>query len=314
MAEPPGSERRSATDTEIGPDLPAGRVLQRYLALQEAELSRQVQEIRRGQDEGVHRARVACRRLRAVLATYRPLVEHSETGLVRDEIRWLGRCLSDARDATVWRERLQGMVDGEPPDVVTPSARARLDTTYVAQRREAWAVVAATLASDRYRRLQDALDRLATSPPFVGRAEQPAGAVLLPLVRDDWKRLRRRVAAVSVAEDAAEDADAAWHDVRKAAKRLRYSAEALEPVWGTDAQLLASAAKDLTSHLGERQDTVMSRPVLLALAAAADEAGETTVIWGVLIARDEERRAELDQQFPALWERVSRHQLRRWIG
>ena len=33
----------------------------------------------------------------------------------------------------------------------------------------------------------------------------------------------------------------------------------------------------------------------------------------LLVARDEERRAELDQEFPALWERVSRKQLRRWL-
>jgi CHAD domain-containing protein len=310
MAEPRESERASAPDTEVGEGLPAGRVLHRHLVLQVEELERQVHAVRRGEDEGVHRARVACRRLRAVLATYRPLLDRDVTDPIREEVRWLGRSLSDARDATVVRERLQGMVDAEPPDVVTASARARLDTTYVEQRRAAWAVVDATLSSDRYLSLVDALDRLVTSPPFTDRAEQPAGEVLPPLVRKDWQRLKRRVAAVATAEDP----DVAWHDVRKRGKRLRYSAEPLEQVWGTDAKLLANAAKDLTSHLGERQDTVMSRPVLLEIAAAADAAGETSVIWGVLVARDEERRAELDQEFAALWETVSRKQLRCWLG
>ena len=58
------------------------------------------------------------------------------------------------------------------------------------------------------------------------------------------------------------------HEVRKDAKRVRYAAEALRPVWGKDAQRLAKAAKSLTSHLGERQDTVMSRPMLLDDRAA----------------------------------------------
>lgn len=295
---------------EVGRDLPAGRVLHRRLLEQVDELKRRDSQIRRGRDEGIHQARVACRRLRAALATYRSLLDPDATGPIRDEIRWLGRSLSDARDATVVRERLQGMVDVEPPDVVTASAQTRLDTTFAEQRRAAWAVVDATLSSDRYLSLLDALDRLVTAPPFAHVAEHPAGEVLPPLVRKEWRRLRQRVAAVATAAEH----DAAWHDVRKRGKRLRYSAEALEPVFGTDAKLLANAAKDLSSHLGERQDTVMSRPVLLDIAAGADAAGESTVIWGVLVARDEERRAELDQEFPALWETVSRKQLRRWLG
>jgi hypothetical protein len=76
---------------------------------------------------------------------------------------------------------------------------------------------------------------------------------------------------------------------------------------------LAKAARKLTSHLGERQDTVMSRPGLLEIAADADAAGESSVTWGVLLVREEERAAELDASLPALWKKVSRKKLRRWL-
>ena len=121
----PGAGRRRCPRSAV--DLPAARVLQRRLIRQVTELKRRDSLIRRRQDEGVHQARVACRRLRSALATYRPLVDREVTDPIRDEIKWLGQTLADARDATVVRERLRAMVDAEPNDVVvgpgTPPAR-----------------------------------------------------------------------------------------------------------------------------------------------------------------------------------------------
>jgi hypothetical protein len=37
------------------------------------------------------------------------------------------------------------------------------------------------------------------------------------------------------------------------------------------------------------------------------------VTWGVLLVREEERAAELDASLPALWKKVSRKKLRRWL-
>jgi inorganic triphosphatase YgiF len=68
------------------PGKPAARVVQRRLAKQVAELLRRDSQIRRGEDEGVHRARVACRRLRSALATFRPLLDREVTDPLRDEI------------------------------------------------------------------------------------------------------------------------------------------------------------------------------------------------------------------------------------
>ena len=80
--------RNAAAQGQAGK--PAARAVQRRLAKQVAELLRRDSEIRRGEDEGVHRARVACRRLRSALATFRPLVDRDVTDPLRDEIKWLG--------------------------------------------------------------------------------------------------------------------------------------------------------------------------------------------------------------------------------
>ena len=294
---------------EVGPDLPAGRMLHRRLIRQVTELKVSDSLIRRRRDEGVHRARVACRRLRSALATYRPLVDREVTDPLRDEIKWLGQTLADARDATVVRERLRAMVDAEPNDVVVGPVRTRLDKTFGERSRAGWALVDDTLSSDRYLALLDALDRLIADPPWTDQAGRPAKTVLPARVRKDWRRLKHRMAGVAEAESR----EAELHEVRKDTKRLRYAAEAVHTVWGKDAKKLAKAAKALTSHLGELQDTVMSRPRLLDIAAEADAAGESSVTWGVLLVREEERAAELEEQLPELWAKVSRKKLRRWL-
>ena len=74
------------------------------------------------------------------------------------------------------------------------------------------------------------------------------------------------------------------------------------------------AAKGLTSHLGVLPDAAVSRQLLLDIAAEADAAGESSVTWGVLLAREEERAAQLDDELPAAWAKVSRKKQRRWLG
>jgi CHAD domain-containing protein len=247
--------------------------------------------------------------MRAALATYRPLVDREVTDPLRSELQWLGRELAEARDVLVVRRRLSDLVESEPLDLVGPGVRTRLATTYDARAEAAAGQVAETLDSARYFDLLDALERLVEDPPFTDRAGAPPGKFLRGRVRKDWKRLEAGVAAL----DEAPDPDPAWHQVRKDAKRLRYAAEALEPVQGKKARRLARAAKRLTSHLGERQDTVVARAHVRSIAAAADDAGESSFTWGRLHAREEARAQRLDHEFEAVWGRASRKRARAWL-
>ena len=246
-----------------------------YVARQVAALDRDVDAVRRREAEGVHRARIDCRRLRAVLPR----------GPLGDELRWLGDQLSASRDRYVVHQILVRMVVEEPPDLVPGSVARRLERTYGGTR-----PVPDALDSERFAALRAALGALEPQPPVTRQR-----------VRRELDRVvRRHRLVVGRPVD-----DLAMHDLRKAAKRLRYTAEAWEPDGGRDARRLASAAKRLTQHLGERQDTVVVRAHLLALADAAGAAGEPTFTYGRLHAREQTRAEALDAALPAVWERFT---------
>jgi CHAD domain-containing protein len=287
---------------EPGAREPAARVVHARLAAQVDELARRDVQVRRRESGGVHNARIACRRLRSALATFRPLLDGEQAERLRAELRWLAETLSDARDATVVGERLSRLLAEEDPALVDGPVARRLRTTYGGR-----PPVPESLVSPRYHDLRHALDALVADPPWTELAGEPACDVLPRLVRKDWKRLRRRYRAVP--DDG--ERDEALHDVRKASKRLRYAAETLRPVAGKAAKRQARAAKELASYLGVRQDTVVTRRHLRSLTAAAAAAGEPTFTYGRLHAREEGVAEELDAGVRTAWRRV-KGPARRW--
>ncbi|GAB3789086.1 CYTH and CHAD domain-containing protein [Nocardioides ungokensis] len=301
---------RAARAKRPKPGRSAGRVLLALLVEQRAELARRDSEIRRREPDSVHTARVATRRIRSALGAYGPLLDAELAGPVSGELRWLARTLGDSRDLEVVHARLLRLVDEEPADLVVGPVRRRVDAAYAVRQREADQQVLAALESPRYLDLLASLDRLVLDAPWTDLAGRPARDVLPPLVAEEWKALRRRVRAIADAEDH----DAAVHDARKAAKRLRYVVEALVPVWGDDARNLAQAAKRMSSMLGDRQDSVVARHGLLELAAMATAAGENGFTYGRLHAREEAHARRLDHDFDVLWSDIlARKRLRAWL-
>jgi CHAD domain-containing protein len=300
-----------AAPTRLSPEVAAGAVVHQRLSLQVAELHDREHQVRSGDtQEGVHRARIACRRLRSVLTTFRLLLDPAVADPVREELRWLTRVLGDARDPHVSWERLRELLAAEPADEVAGPVQRRLDTTYAARLAAGEEQLAHALASRRHRVLLEQLDRLVAAPPWTGEAARPAAEVLPPLLAEEWRRLEARMAAVAGAADEGE----AFHDTRKAAKRLRYAAETLRPVWGADAARLGEAARRFSDHLGRRQDLVLVRADLAAMADVAEAAGEPSRTWGALLGRADERRRQLDLTVPDEWGLVARPDLRSWLG
>ncbi|WP_040361493.1 CYTH and CHAD domain-containing protein [Corynebacterium amycolatum] len=110
-------------------------------------------------------------------------------------------------------------------------------------------------------------------------------AVLLDHLGKAFSKLRRRHNLVL---DGREDADLPeaelderYHDVRKAAKKLRYSAEAAQNA-DLPTEKLYAACKNLQSVLGDFQDTCTARDFVLARAKRASRAGRDTFGYGVL--------------------------------
>ena len=276
----------------------AGEVVVAAVAEQLTALQRADLMVRTGEPDGVHQVRVASRRLRSILAAHRSVLAREQTDPVRDELQWLGSELSGTRDAEVSLAHLAELVAAQPADLVRGPVAERL------QRASAHTGDAdpgvATLRQARHLQLLDRLFELVAEPPLTGRAAEPAGPVLTDVVAHTVKRLRR---AVRAAEDAQDDTahDLALHDVRKAAKRVRYTGDVAAPLLGARVSALVSAMKAVQEVLGDRQDTVVTREDCLRLGTEAATAGEDAWTWGRLHALEQARSEAAERDFWELW-------------
>ncbi|WP_448626196.1 CYTH and CHAD domain-containing protein [Geodermatophilus sp. URMC 64] len=270
----------------------AGQVVLAALAAQVSALQDADLLVRTDQPDGVHDLRVACRRLRSILAAYRPVLDRARTEPLRDELRWVGAELSAARDGQVALGRLRDLAAAQPDELLLGPVAARLQQAAIKDAEEGRKRAARTLADARYLRLLDDLHALLDDPPLTGAADTPAGPVLADAVHRAGRRLRRRISA---ARDGA--AGGSLHETRKAAKRVRYTAEVAAPVLGDDAAALVDCMKTVQDVLGERQDTVVTREQCRRLGLAAAAAGENAWSYGRLHALEEARAATTEAEF-----------------
>jgi CHAD domain-containing protein len=290
----------------------AGAVLLDHLGEHVTRLKRNDPLVRVDQHDAVHQMRVATRRLRSALATYRPLVDRAVTDPLREELTWLGEVLGHARDAEVIRDELRDLVGGQPPELVFGPVSERIATALGARYRSAHAEVLVTLNGARYFALLDGLDRLLTDPPLTDAARADADAALRPLVARTFNRMRALVGAAR-AETDPRHRDELLHEVRKAAKRARYAGESLVAMHGRYAKEWAGRMEAIQESLGEHQDSVVIRAELLALAGAAHAAGEDTFSYGRLHALEQARAQATRSRFDDLWNAARKKRLHAWL-
>jgi CHAD domain-containing protein len=284
-----------------------------HLAEQVTELLARDPQVRRDEHDAVHKMRVATRRLRSALSTFRPLLVRGETDPLRDELRWLAGTLGHARDAEVLHARLKGLLAEQPPELVLGPVAQRVDDVLLTRYREAHAHALTDLDSPRCLGLFEALEDLVAAPPWHELAEQPAKDVLPALVRRVDRRLIRTVRRAD-RSPSGEEQDLALHEARKLAKQLRYACEAVEPVFGRRAARMAAAVTDLQEVLGEHQDSVVTRDVLRQLGAGSSRAGQNGFTFGRLHGLEQARADARHEQWREVWERTSRRRLRRWLS
>ncbi len=264
--------------------------------------------VRRDSPDAVHQMRVAARRLRSALATYRPMLRTEETEPVREELRHLGRALSHARDLEVLDDRLTELLVHEGWD--EHPFRHHLADELRLDREHAHATVLAHLSEQRHETLLARLRDLAEGAPW---SDELDWSEVLARVRKDDKRVRRRMRAAAEAESR-DDRLRLLHETRKAAKRLRYAAETLKPAFGSDAHRLAKSAKKLQSHLGDVQDAAVSRRRLRESASTAADTGVDSLPAGALWAREEETIEQLQGEVATVWKKSRRKKLRSWLS
>ncbi|GGL07126.1 CYTH and CHAD domain-containing protein [Mangrovihabitans endophyticus] len=251
--------------------------------------------VRAGDPEAVHKMRVATRRLRSVLKTYRKSFRAEPSAHVRAELKWLAEKLGTVRDAQVMQRKLLSVVERETDEVAAIAERIRehLGEAERCGRRE----LGTALDGERYLTLLDAIDDLVAGP------DRPHGD---PRRRAD-KALRTADRELDEARLTLDDA--ALHGARKSYKRARYAIEVMVPDQGRRAKQLADAVSRLQDVLGAHQDAVVARELLRELASQAADGFP----YGVAYARQEQAGQDALGQLPVTLEDVRRRKLRDWL-
>jgi CHAD domain-containing protein len=262
--------------------------------------------VRDGDPEAVHDMRVATRRLRSTLRTFRPLLDADRSEPLRAELRWLGAELGAVRDGDVMAERLAAAVAAEPPELVVGPVAARIRGRLAARTAEARERLIATLDGPRYAALLDALDELIdTAPPDEAKPKR-----LRRLAR---KALRRADNRLDSADRAGSDRDVRLHDARKAYKQARYAAEAVSPLAGKPARKLSKRLADLQDVLGAHQDSITSSQLLRDYGMRAYLDGDNAFTYGLLHARQQEAGERVLDGLIDARRRSEEPKVRRWI-
>lgn len=277
-----GERPPSRDEPAAGPGSRAGDVVLDYLRAQVNAIIVTDPRVRRNRPDAVHQMRVATRRARSALQAYGTIIDRDRTRPVTEELKWLADALSAARDKEVILERLRHRLDEIPHDLVLGPVRARITGHLVHGLDEARRSATADLGGARYFALLDALDSLLADPPLTREAHRSAAKALPPLVRRAQRRLERATGRIG----SAPDRDIAIHQARKAAKRARYAAEIAVPVLGKPARRQVARTRKLQGVLGDHQDGVVARAVLLDICAQAHVNGENTFTYGLIYERE----------------------------
>jgi CHAD domain-containing protein len=286
----------------------AGEAALAYLHQQVRAITIYDPAVRRDEEDAVHQMRVATRRLRSALKSFRRELDRAATDPVGDELKWCAGVLGTERDREVLAERLQARIEELEPGPATDTLRTRLLGAAVAAHPEARRTLLHELNGERYFKLLDTLDVLLAEPPFLDGAKAPAPKALAKTVRRDHRRLRRFVEA-AIPLDPGTEKDVAVHEARKAVKRARYSSEAAEAVLGKPAVKHTKRMKSLQQLLGEHQDSVMCRNAIARIAEEARAAGDDTFLYGVLDEYERSRARAIEERLPKVWRKADRGNL-----
>jgi inorganic triphosphatase YgiF len=224
--------------------------------------------------ESVHQARVGVRRLRAAMTLFRDLLQDSQSTSLKAQLRDLAATLGAARDLDVLIAHLDGLDLAAPVD--KPALMAALG-----RRREAAydKAVEALRAPEAARLSFEVAAWLETGWWLTARDGLHATRRELPVVDFAAAELGRRARKVrkrALRLDGMTPPER--HEVRKAAKKVRYGAEFFHSLARKKDRSLADdfvdALKPLQDAMGELNDVAAAQAALGALAAEAGfEAG-----------------------------------------
>jgi len=291
----------------------AGELVLAYLGAQAQQLRRYDPLVRQDVPDAVHQMRVAARRMRSALQSFPRIIDRDQTRELTAELKWVAGELGGARDTEVMAQRFAAILAEFPDELKLGPVEAAFTRSFARRQADARDVALAALDSDRYLALHDRIDALLADPPVTARATYKAKCELPTSVRRAYHRVESRVADAD-RQPPGEDRGLALHEMRKAAKRLRYAVEAVQPTLGKPAARLRKRLKAVQELLGEHQDTAVSRPVLRQLAAQTHLDGGNGFTYGLMYAAEAARAEQAKNDLPSAWMRMRKSKNIAWLN
>lgn len=252
-----GAERRPRkyAGVRLNANMTAARAFQAIVREALAQIAANAQLLRMSDDaEAVHQLRVAVRRLRSALTTFRKVAADAEFDRLKAELKWLAKACDEARDLDVFANDNAALAERR-----AAVGMADLAPVVGAAREQAYAKAAAAVASGRFRDL--VLDLTAwtetgawlTAPALETRREEAAPAFAAKALQKRWKALRHDGRHLEELDDATR------HQVRIEAKKLRYAAEAFAALYDHKAaDRFVARLKKLQGALGDLNDLAVA--------------------------------------------------------
>jgi CHAD domain-containing protein len=290
----------------------AADVVLQYVAEQASRLKVLDPAVRRDEPDAVHQMRVTSRRLRSTLQSFGKILSAADTNHLAGELRWLGHVLGEARDQEVLPAHIEADLKQVPVELIMGPVQARLREHFAPLAAQSRTAVLKALDSERYFALLDELDQILAQPPLGPDADQPAKQALRSAVARTYRQTDKRLRRARQAH-AGEPANVALHSARRAAKRSRYAAEAVTPVFGKKAKRLAKQMKNMQTSLGDHQDAVIARNTLREIGVRAHLAGENAFTFGLLHEHNSTAVRDSEQQAWQYWKQASKPKYRAWL-
>jgi CHAD domain-containing protein len=236
------------TNTALGANATAQTTFSRFADPLIADAVEQASSLESDPDaEKLHNLRVALRRMRTLLWAYRPILDKGFDTQQRAILKFLANAAGHTRDWDILIERVQKHGD---PALLDAFRRNRDEAAAKSRETIEEAKLKKTLhdtVSEANRELNTSADR--TDLTRFARKRVSAAQ------RQLKKRMRR-------ASKARKSDYAAYHEVRKAGKKVRYLTEFFEPMLGKKQRNGLKQLKRLQKRLGILNDVVASRNLL----------------------------------------------------
>lgn len=198
--------------------------------------------------DDVHGVRVAARRLRSMLKTFRPLLDERRARLYRADLRTFARSLGTVREADVRRDLLLELARND--ETVGAAERQRLAVLLDDACRASREHLRRHIAEPGWQGLCRALQRDASSRQLFAVRDAEM-SVVVQLTARAWRRPVKllRLGPTSTVE---------LHELRLAFKHCRYALEPVADVAPKAAARLLRRLRAVQDRIGEHRDTLLA--------------------------------------------------------